>query len=131
MRTNGNLTLGFLHRKGGAIATDAASVLDIDFTSFSKNEGAEGGAIYTAEYGELSVSRSVFEENFAILGGAIFTSGVATIDESTFKDNTGVEGVSRGNHRSKFTRLERCFSVTSHFCLFDILHVRAGQSTAI
>lgn len=88
--------------KGGAIATDATSHVDIEYSSFTKNQGGDGGALFLAEYGVLSVSRSVFEENFSLLGGAIFTSGVTTVDESTFTDNLGIEGVSKNRIRALF-----------------------------
>lgn len=73
---------------------DAGTLLEISDSKFNDNVGSSGGAIYLAEFGEMSISRTTFEKNAALLGGAIFNGGVATIDECSFFENLGVEGVS-------------------------------------
>ncbi len=79
------------------MAVDAESVVEITHSSFLDNEAPHGGAVYMAELTEISISQSRFENNLGSLyGGAIFTEGILTVDESTFQDNFGIEGVSGG-----------------------------------
>jgi predicted outer membrane repeat protein len=80
--------------QGGAVSIGPGSIGDVEDSLFTWNEASDGGAVYVAELGAADISRAVFTNNIALgFGGAIHVGGMANIDGSSFKDNTGIEGV--------------------------------------
>ena len=81
--------------QGGAVSVGTGSIADIQDSSFTWNEASSGGALYVSEHGGAKILRADFANNVALqYGGAAHFGGVVNIAESTFHDNTGVEGVS-------------------------------------
>lgn len=81
--------------QGGAVSIGAGSLADIRDSSFTWNEASSGGALYVSELGVAEISRADFANNVALqFGGAMHVGGMVNIDESTFHENTGLEGVS-------------------------------------
>jgi len=86
---NGNFTS--MTGGGGAIANGGTlTVIDSIFSGDLSNSGGGGGAIDSG--GTLAVNNCAFSGNSAGTGGAIEAYGAATITDSTFTGNTGVDG---------------------------------------
>src|SRR5919106_3113414 len=75
-------------RPGAGISNDGAGILVIDQTTFSKNRSTgDGGAIFNGT-GDVTVTDSTFAENAGKDGGAIASKGgVVSVLESSFSKN--------------------------------------------
>lgn len=81
---------------GGAIGNGDTGIMTIEGSNFSGNSSARGGAIFN--WGSISITGSSFTGNTAGSGGAITNSGsgIATIDNSNFWDNSADNGPGGG-----------------------------------
>lgn len=103
--------------QGGAVSIGPGSIGDIEDSLFTWNEASDGGAVYVAELGAAEISRAVFTNNMALgFGGAVHVGGMANIDGSSFKDNTGIEGV-RVVVIQNFSTVIGAFRWVSLFCV--------------
>ncbi|MCK5565997.1 MAG: S8 family serine peptidase, partial [Planctomycetes bacterium] len=95
---------------GGAVAFEDGSVPEFTDCTFTNNEATLGGAAYTVLAGFNAIS-TVFENNTALNAGALAViEGTASIEDSSFAENTATAPGARGGAIFSFDSTVEIFS---------------------